>query len=291
MDPLKSVSVPFEKIGGPELAALRNEEDEDHREEITLRELGECRIRAELKTVHYGKFRHTDAALVIIEFNFSKSDKIRYKSATIRIAFNPPDGAKRTLRSIVPEVCDLFPSTVYGIVTEDKKKWNWNASFGLSAPSASPVGVTGQIGVTSDSEYVVGHRMEIHGDKTSNRITGRPNNVAEWKLSENEAQQAGIPHKFVCATIVKHHGAVFHGDVFIKVTTGGRKWYDPIAGSQAWIMQAWPWEKDDPIKFDPAKTPGTSPIPKLDGKDLATLSEEDRRSLAPLVPEYQVILL
>lgn len=284
---MNPVDVPFETIAGPELAATHNQDEEDHRQDITLRELGECRIRAELKNVHYGRCKGNEAALIIIAFNFVKSPKIRYKSANIRIAFDrlSPIQANRTS---VPTVTDFFPCAVYGSVTEDKKRWNWNASFGLSGLAASPIQPTGQLGVASESEFVVGHRLEILGDKYSNRINHRPNNVVEWKLTENDAQLSGLPHTFFCATIVEHHGAAFNAEVTVKVTTGVRKWYDPIAGSQGWIMQAWPWERDDPIKFNPTINSESLHIPRLADKDMVCLSEEDRKKLTPFVTDYEV---
>jgi hypothetical protein len=269
---------PFELVEGADLHAIHNESDDDyHRAEITLRVLKECKLRAELKKLHYGRVGNDEAALVIFEFNFIKSDKIRYKSAAICIAFDSNDG-----QSAVPEVYDLFPSTVYGIVAEDKRHWNWNASLGLT----TPVGINSQVGVARDSEITVAHRMTIRGDKYSTRPSRRPNNAVEWKLEENRAQEAGIPHKFFCAAIVQHHGRKFKGEVKVKVTLGVRKWYDPFAGSQAWIMQAWPWEMDDPILFNPKTSVGNL---ALSGDiDLATLTEEERMQLTPLVEEYEV---
>src|ERR1700737_4605673 len=72
----------------PQLHAIHNDSPrEAYRPEITRRELGECRLTAELKNIHYGKFKDTEAALVIIEVNFSCGSRIRYQSATIRASF------------------------------------------------------------------------------------------------------------------------------------------------------------------------------------------------------------
>jgi hypothetical protein len=281
MEPL-AVTVPFELVEEPDFHAIHNASDYDyHRAEITLRVLNQCKIRAELSKVHYGMFGTEKAALVIFEFNFIKNHKLRYKSATIRIAFNNNDGQSAT----IPEICDLFPSIVHGNVTEDKRHWNWNASFGLTTPGL--VGVNPQLGVARDSEIVIENRMEIRGDKYSTRPTQRPNNAVEWNLEENRAQQAGVPHKLFCAAIVRYHGQNFKAEVEVKVTTGVRKWYDPVAGSQAWIMQAWPWEVDDQILFNPAAPIGNLALPAGD-MDLATLTEDERRELTPLIKEYEV---
>ena len=277
-------------IKEPELHAIRNESlgDEAYRPEITRRELGECRLTVELKTIHYGKFNGAEAALVIIEVKFQSGCRIRYQSATIRIGFDRQSRGENPDSLSRPIVCSFFPWRVFGVLTEETHSWNWNSSFGVSAPATVPVGANVQITRSHNTQFVVGQRMEIHGSKDSNSKTGRGFNVAEWRLKENMAQQDGLPHQFTCATIVQHGGAAFQADVDVQVVTSGRKWYNLAATSQAWVMQAWPWTKDDPINFDLTPVPKDLALPDFDDKDLDALTEEDCRSLAPLVEEYKV---
>lgn len=279
----------LEIIEEPELHAIHNESiGEPYRPEITRRELGECRLTAELKNVHYGKFNGIEAALVIIQVSFISGSRIRYQSATIRVAFERHLYNSSSKHGNSPIVCCFFPWRVFGVVTEETHRWAWNASFGLSAPATVPIGVSAQVARSHDTEFVQGKRMEIQGSKDTSSSTGRGYNVAEWRLKENAAQQDGIPHQFICAAIVQHGGNKFQADVDIQVVTSSRKWYNPVANTRAWIMQAWPWTKDDPINFDLTSVPIGLALPNLDNRDLGTLTEEDYRSLARLVDEYQV---
>src|SRR5216110_162718 len=113
--------------------------------------------------------------------------------------------------------------------------FTWNAEFGVKSSKTLPIAT---ISRSTDCEFVKGQRMEIHGTKDTGSQSGRGFNVVEWRLEENAAQKDGIPYKFICGMMVQHNRAKFKAQVDIQVRASS-KWYQPLAASSAWLMQAW----------------------------------------------------
>ena len=79
----------------------------------------------------------------------------------------------------------------------------------------------------------------------------------------------------------------FQAELDIQVRTCG-KWYQPVASGGAWLLQAWPWSKDDPVNFDLSPVPRTMALPELDGVELDRVEEKVFKTWAPLDTETQV---
>src|SRR6266496_4400749 len=99
----------FKIMEEPELHAVHNLPGQVHRSQISRRILGECKIRAELKKVHYGVFGGSSASLIVVEFKFLGSNKLRYTSASIKIAFEAVVSENKSQKSRTPVVRDYFP--------------------------------------------------------------------------------------------------------------------------------------------------------------------------------------
>lgn len=283
MNSKKKVS--FEVEEEPEIHGIRNTNPtEPYRPEITRRECGECRVSAKLRSVHYGKYNEEDAALIIIEFNFINGVRTRYKWGRIRIAFHPLSKNEDK----APVVCTFFPWKIFGKVTEETRDGSSGYTLGLSSPASAPVVASAQLTGSSGNQFVKANRMKIQGTTDTSSKTGRGLNVAEWTLEEDTAQQGGIPQKFVCGVIIKYFGTKFHAETKIQVRTCG-KWHQPIDSMNAWLLQAWPWTKDDPVNFDLSQVPKNMELPELINRDLAKVDEEDvKKLLAPLDVDYEV---
>jgi len=281
----RTVTLQVDRAAG-ELHGLRNPLGHTSRAKITAKHLGECKLTGELKAVHYGHFGGKRAALIVFgfTFHFQTSRKLfRYTSASIKITFSSIN--TDTIDHREPIVQKFFPAAVFGECVKEKLEWKWEVPllFGTSSLLPVELGVHPKVGQHTTVER--GQRAEIHG------ITfGYPNvqdaNVVQWDLSENKAQQDGVPHYFPCAAIVLHERGEFKAEVTVKVSTAlSIAGFDP----RAWIMNAKPWSKDDPLHFDWSIVPeGVSTLAELRELDLSTLTEDQCKMLTPLPVEYQV---
>jgi hypothetical protein len=270
-----------------ELGVQKSRNGEKHRIKITTKEFGRCILTGNLKGVHYGSYDSNPAALLLFEFNFhfTKSPRFRYKSADIKVTFSSTQSACEGERTpdLEPVVCGVVPERVYGEAIMETKKWRYEFPLSANTSSLLPLELGMQPSISSERSLVRGRRMEIHGSWYNDKSHSQ-DNIANWSIFENPADQNGIPHKFYCAAIVAHHDVEFQAEVEVKLSTGLKIAVDP----RSWGLAGRPWTKDDPIIFD-CKVPVTPPqLMGLGEVDLSKLREEQWRLLVPLVGDYEV---
>jgi hypothetical protein len=275
----RTVTLEIDKDAG-ELSAVENPKGFKYRSVFTAKKLGGCHLTGKLRGVHYGKFDGKQAALIVFEFVFHfelGTSVFRYKAASIKARFSA-DGIRQ------PVVARFFPVEAFGEKTAENVEWSWRVPVSIGSSSALPIDVSVNPEIGQKTSFIRGQRLEING-LTYGHPDDNDTNVVEWSLAENKLQKDGIPHYFHCAAIVLHDEN-FTADVIVKFTTGmGVGSIDP----RAWIMTGRPWRKDDPILFcQDVVIEGVSTLPELANVDLAKLSEEQCRKLAPLPKEYQV---
>ena len=185
-----------------------------------------------------------------------------------------------------PRIVSIFPYTVNGNVSEEYRRWMFELSIPIELNPLSPVDIKMEPKINKESSFIVGHRMQIQGLVYSSNQKLDLSNVAMWEMSENDIQEAGIPHDFCCGLVVLHGGMDFQANVQVTFSI-------PLGGGLR--LTGWPWTKDDPLLFDRGTV-----LSRLDqnylrqletilrGKDLAELTDEEVRQLAPLAIEYQV---
>jgi len=275
------------------LHATKNTEEGTHRIVITRKKLGDCNITGKLQNVHYGNFKDEAAALVLFKFTFGfqgrSSGVFRYREAEIKITFDSEKSTPndRTNVTVEPVIRLMFPGRVYGYQTSEHISWKNELGVNLGSASVLPV----QFGIQQKGkqERQVDRKqcMAIQAFCDGNEADGGEN-VAIWKLEENQADPKGIPPVFFCGAVVEHHDLRFRAVGEVKVKTGLAA---GILDPRYWRMWAKPWNKDSPVIFEPGVIPRILKLDGVEGFDLSKLTEEQCRRLAPLPDEHQVLLL
>jgi hypothetical protein len=158
----------------------------------------------------------------------------------------------------IPILRDLCPKLIEGPV-EIKE----HTSLGeIDAPRLG-------IRLSSSVKYVRKYRMQIEGMPCSDTDV-------VWHLTENKAQEDGIPSDFRTAVILEHHGNPVQGDIKIQARTA--------SGIR---LFGWPWSESCPIVFNPTVTFGDPP----GETDFAKLSEEDWAQICKFPHAMAVSLL
>jgi hypothetical protein len=279
----------LENDSQPTLAGdIRNVGDEWHRRLMFLQEIASCSWKAELISTHYSTFHGDPAALIIVECSFSLPENIRFTSATINMSFDRKTNTNDRNPRDIPEVVEVFPSDVYGQITEVKHQVKNSIALGVSTPSTPAGSMNVQIGREHEQEFATGPRQEIHGSRHTNQKASRPLNVARWVVTENKGEKGGISRRFLFAAIVKYGGKRFFADVRIKVKAESKGvTINPVSAFAPLVISAWPWPKNDPVKFNPNDVARDLGLQDLK-KPLDELTEDDYRNLAPLQDEYKV---
>src|SRR5947207_12829262 len=90
------------------------------------------------------------------------------------------------------------------------------------------------------------------------------------------------------AAVVKYGGKKFFAYLRIKANDKSRNsTTNPMPIFKAIVINAWPWPKNDPVKFDPNDAATDLALQDLK-KPLDQLTEDDFRKLAPFQDEYTV---
>ena len=284
-----SIDVPLKLDPGSGELGHKNVDENTLRKIISTVEFRDCTATATMRGVFYGLYNKQSAALVLFRFVFHGPLKRnwRYTTAKVTATFatkvKDPDS---NINQDNPYILTIFPYTVFGDVSEEKRHWNMEIAGSLKASCGviAEGGVDGKMG--KDGSYVRGNRMQIQGFCGPSSSTQDKEDLGRWDIAENSLQKTGIPHDFCCGVIVGCPGDRFEAIVDLSFS---------LALTGSWKFGAWPWNLDHPLVF--AKKDSLEALNQtyleevraiLGGRDFKDLTEDDFQKLTPLPKEYHV---
>ncbi|KAF7554348.1 hypothetical protein G7Z17_g2956 [Cylindrodendrum hubeiense] len=220
--------------------------DQYHRAEA-LQRTGAIDITCTLeKVIHGAMSADSDsyATLLVMQWFFQPTGSRRISEATIKLLFeaSSTDGEVEVEKVSFPDTYSLMPTTQEESITKGGE-----ATIGVE--QIAQLSLTGKwektvSSTTSDAITLSG------GKRLVNNIP--PNRIAEWKISENESQPAGIPASLKIAVLVSRNDEEkFSCKLSFTCKT------DLKTAAQSFFKKI---PKDDPIIFQPdPEVKGTRP--------------------------------
>jgi hypothetical protein len=228
--------------------------------------------------VKYGKYEGEAAGLIVFETNFDfPARDSRTKCATIEVSFSLGDPKTPTpllqIRSHYPKLVKSQTTTPVSICRAA------DAELKLNLPSpADEVGL--KLGGSKEESFTRIYHSRITGTAlpySDTRKGSKCMNTVKWTISENEAQQSGVPPIFRSAIIIQlPDGDGFNGLFYAQFKLRSTQ---ACKGRQLCksFIQYFGRDKDGPVRFDSRinfKADGLSDnLEEIDLKQLVALPD------------------